>query len=210
MIRLLLADDHALFREGLKHLLSLTNDITVAREAAHGAQVLEALQQISCDLVLLDMTMPGIAGAELLNRIQAAYPGQPILVLSMHNEPQVVRKALSAGAKGYLTKDSDPAVLLAAIRRVADGGRYLDPALAEVLAFDVAAVNGSDRHKTLSAREYQILCELAQGKAVRRIAEELSISEKTVSTHKVNLMRKMGFANSVDLIRYALDERLQP
>lgn len=208
MIRLLLADDHALFREGLKHLLSLTNDIAVVSEAADGAQVLDALQLISCDLVLLDMTMPGIAGAELISRILAMHPGQPILMLSMHNDPLVIRKALGAGAKGYLTKDSDPSVLLAGIRRVAGGGRYIDPALAEVLAFDVCDVNGSQRHKLLSAREYQILSQLAQGKAVRRIAEELSVSEKTVSTHKKNIMKKMGFTNGIDLIRYALDAQL--
>jgi DNA-binding NarL/FixJ family response regulator len=126
----------------------------------------------------------------------------------MHNEPQIVRRALSAGATGYLTKDNDPAILLAAVRRVAAGGRFIDPALAESLAFDVGGPNNGTGHEHLSDREFQILCMLALGKSVNEIAIELSISNKTVSTHKARLMEKMNFTTNADLVRYAVDKGL--
>lgn len=207
MIQLLLADDHALVREGLKHLFALTPDITVAVEAINGAQVLDALRQGGFDLIVLDMTMPGIAGPDLIARIQAHGGHLPILVLSMHNEPQVARRALAAGAAGYLTKDSDPAILLAAVRRIAAGGRFIDPALAEAMAFE-ASPSHAEGHRQLSDREHQILCLLARGKGVNEIAAELSISNKTVSTHKSRMMEKMAFVSNADLIRYAIDHKL--
>lgn len=208
MIQLLLADDHALVREGLKQLFALTADITVTAEAVNGAQVLDAVHQGGFDLIVLDMTMPGIAGPDLVARIQAHSGHPPILILSMHNEPQVARRALAAGAVGYLTKDSDPAILLAAIRRIAAGGRFIDPALAEAMAFDVGHSHAGAGHQHLSDREYQILCLLARGKCVNEIAAELSISNKTVSTHKSRMMEKMAFVSNADLIRYAIDHKL--
>ena len=204
MIRILLADDHALVREGLKQFFSLTTDITVGAEAINSIQVLEALLRERFDLLLLDMIMPGISGADLITRIVAHDKRPPILVLSMHNEPQFVRRALAAGASGYLTKDNDPAILIAAIRKVAAGGRFIDPALAEAMAFDVGNAQNRGGHDHLSDREFQILGLLACGKTVNDIAAELAISNKTVSTHKARLMEKMGFASNADLVRYAM------
>lgn len=208
MIRILLADDHALVREGLKQLFALTADIIVAAEAINGVQVLDALRQQHFDLLLLDMTMPGIAGPDLIGRVVAHDSPPPILVLSMHNEPQIVRRALAAGAVGYLTKDSDPAILLAAIRKIADGGRFIDPSLAEALAFDFGSTQAQSGHGHLSDREFQIFCLLARGRGVNEIAADLSISNKTVSTHKARLMEKMGFSSNADLVRYAIDKQL--
>jgi DNA-binding NarL/FixJ family response regulator len=205
-IRVLLADDHALVREGLKQLFALDEGILIVGEAINGTQVLELLKKERFDIVLLDMTMPGIAGPDLIVRILAHTPPPPILVLSMHNEPQIVRRALTAGASGYITKDSDPTLLLSAIRRIAGGGRFIDPVLAEIMAFDFpsTSVPKLSNHETLTSREYQIFLLVAKGTGVNDIAAELAISNKTVSTHKARLMEKMGFANNADLVRYAM------
>lgn len=208
MIRLLLADDHALVREGLKQLFALTPDVTIAGEATNGGQILDLLRTEKFDLILLDMTMPGIAGAELIARILKHDSPPPILVLTMHNEPQIARRALAAGAVGYLTKDNNPEILLAAVRRVAAGGRYLDPALAEAMAFEAHHDSPSGNHENLSGREFEILCQLASGNSVNDIASRLSISNKTVSTHKARLMEKMGFTCNADLVRYAVGKKL--
>lgn len=208
MIRILLADDHALVREGLKQLFSLTADIVIAAEATNGAQVLDALRSDVFDVLLLDMTMPGISGPDLITRVVACAPHPPVLVLSMHNEPQIARRALAAGAVGYLTKDCDPPILLAAVRRVASGGRYIDPVMAEFMAFEIPGKHAAEDHHHLSEREFQVLCLLARGKSVNDIARELSISNKTVSTHKARLMEKMNFTNNVEIVRYAMDKHL--
>lgn len=209
MINILLADDHILVREGLKQLFTLTNDITVTAEATNGTQVLDILRQQQFDLILLDLTMPSLSGTDLITRIirqDAQHP--PILVLSMHNESQIVRRVLASGAVGYLTKDTDPVILLSAIRKVANGGRFIDPALAELMAFDFCNSQTRCGHEHLSDREFQILCLLAHGKSVNEIAADLFISNKTVSTHKSRLMEKMGFSSNADLIRYAVDKNL--
>ncbi len=205
MIKLLLADDHALVREGLKQLFAITADITVTAEATNGAQVLDTLRREPFDLVLLDMTMPGIAGPDLIARILAQDAPPPILVLSMHNEPQIARRALAAGAAGYLTKDNNPDVLLAAVRKVAGGGRFLDTALAEAMAFETTtATRQLSVDEALSDREFQIFTLLAKGLGVNDIAEQLAISNKTVSTHKARLMEKMGFTSNADLVKHAI------
>jgi DNA-binding NarL/FixJ family response regulator len=208
MIRLLLADDHALVREGLKQLFALTADIVVGAEAADGGQVLDALRRGHFDLILLDLTMPGIAGPDLITRIVARDKPPSILVLSMHNEPQIARRALAAGAAGYLTKDNDPAILLAAIRKVAAGGRFLDATLAEAMAFGSTLGAPADSHENLTPREFQILRLLARGDSINQIAEQLAISNKTVSTHKARLMEKMRFSCNADVFRYALSHGL--
>ena len=208
-IKLLLADDHSLVREGLKQLFALTNDIEVAGEAANAGQVIDFLRGRTVDIVLLDMSMPGIGGAGLIARIVAQDVAPPVLVLSMHNEVQVVRRALAAGASGYLTKDCNPDVLLTAIRKVASGRRFLDPVLAEEMAFE-AALPGklSLPHEHLSGREFEVLTLLVRGLSVGEIADQLAISNKTVSTHKTRLMEKMGFSTQTDLVRYAIDHDL--
>jgi DNA-binding NarL/FixJ family response regulator len=205
MIRILIADDHAIVREGLKQLFALDSDVVVAGEAIDGAQVLETLRQGgSFDLVLLDMTMPGVSGVNLISRIRAQDGAPPILVLSMHNELQIARRALNAGASGYLTKDSRPDILITAIRRVAAGGRFIDPGLAEQMVFEAGGSGQRLPHELLSDREFNILRLLVRGKSVNDIAEELVISNKTVSTHKARLMQKMNFQNNAELVRYAV------
>jgi len=209
MIQLLLVDDHALVREGLKQLFALTSDIVIAAEAINGSQLLEALQTQRFDVVLLDITMPGISGPDLIARIKAREDAPPVLILSMHNEPQIARRALAAGADGYLTKDNNPDVLLAAVRKVASGGRFIDPALAQSIALEITQPSGPrPLHEYLTERELQIFTLLARGTSVNDIAEQLAISNKTVSTHKARLMEKMGLANQAELIHYAIRHRL--
>jgi DNA-binding NarL/FixJ family response regulator len=204
MIRLLIADDHGIVREGLKQLFALDSDIAVVGEAVNGGEVLEALRAGGIDLILLDMTMPGISGANLITRLRTHDACPPILVLSMHNELQIARRALTAGASGYLTKDSDPRTLMNAIRKVAAGGRFIDPVLAEKMVFDSGGAAERPPHEVLSEREFDILRLLVHGKSVNDIADDLKISNKTVSTHKARLMQKMDFHNNAELVRYAV------
>jgi DNA-binding NarL/FixJ family response regulator len=204
MIRILIADDHAIVRGGLKQLFAMVPDIVVAGEAVNGLQALDCLRHTPVDIVLLDLTMPGMSGIDIVARMRSAYPNLPILVLSMRNEPEIVRKVLKVGASGYLTKDSEPEMLVAAIRKAAAGGRFIDPALAEQLLFDIDQPGAAPLHVQLSGREAQILSLLARGRSVNDIAADLMISNKTVSTHKAHLMQKMNFMNNADLVRYAI------
>lgn len=209
MIRLLIADDHAIVREGLKKILALNRDIDVVAEAADGAKVLQYLHNAAdIDLLLLDMTMPGIDGTSLIGHIKACHAALPILVFSMHNEPQMAFRAIKAGAAGYIVKDSDPETLLEAIRKVAGGGKYIDPVLAERLAFDAAFPEQSAPHVLLSEREFEVFRLLVAGKRINDIADQLAISNKTVSTHKHHLMEKMKIDNPADLVRYAVQHNL--
>ena len=208
MIRILIADDHAIVRGGLVQLFSLAGDMSVVAQATNGGQVMESLRATPCDLVLLDLSMPGASGVELIARIRAHVPALPILVLSMHNEALVVRRALKAGANGYMSKDGDPETLLLAARKVAAGGRYLDPGLAELLVFDSDAGQREHPHEQLSNRELSIFRLFVCGKTVNQIADELAISNKTVSTHKARLMQKMGFQSNADMLRYGIDHAL--
>jgi DNA-binding NarL/FixJ family response regulator len=208
MIRLLVADDHAIVRKGIKQLFQLGQDITIVGEATNGREVLEKLRENAIDVLVLDLTMPGISGMDLISRIRAHGNTPYILVLSMHNELQIARRALKAGANGYLTKDSDPEILLEAVRKIAGGGRYLDHTLAQQMAFCDNEIGDHAQHEQLSDREFHILSLLARGKSINEIAEELVISNKTVSTHKARLMRKMDFRSNADLVRYALENEL--
>lgn len=204
MIRLLIADDHAIVRGGLKQIFALVPDFQVVGEAVNGGEVLECVRQEPVDLLLLDLNMPGISGADLIARVKAHKADLPILVLSMHNEPQVAARMLKAGASGYITKDCEPAILLAAIRKVAAKGKYIDPDLAEKMVFDATSTAQRAPHNQLSDRELEVFRLLAAGQSVTDIATQLSISGKTVSTHKVRLMEKMSFSSMADLMRYAM------
>jgi DNA-binding NarL/FixJ family response regulator len=208
MIRVLIADDHALVRGGLKQIIASTADIEVAGEATRGSEVLDKLRS-GCDyqLLLLDMSMPGPAGIDLIRHLKAAQPDLPILVLSMHNEGQVVSRALRAGAAGYVTKDSEPEILLAAIRKVANGGRFLDPTLVDAMVFDTVGTDAPP-HERLSDREFQVLQLLAKGHSLNEIGEMLNISAKTISSHKMRLMEKLGIDNNAALVRYAIRHHL--
>jgi DNA-binding NarL/FixJ family response regulator len=209
MIRLLLADDHRMFREGLRRLLTDQPDMQVEAEAATAVEALEAMRLHPIDVAVLDLSMPGRSGTELIAHVKSMRPSVRILVLTMHDLEPHVTQSLRAGADGYATKEIPTAELEAAIRRIHAGGRYLCPAVAERLALG-AAMNpgGNPQHARLSDREYRIFEMLVAGKRGWEIASELSLSEKTVSTHKINLLRKMNLANRTELIRYAIRERL--
>ena len=204
MIRLLIVDDHALMREGLKQLFDGEGDIVVSAEAGSGEEALTILQHETVDLVLLDITIPGIHGVELITKIRELPNNPPILVLSMHNEPQIAKRKLKAGASGYITKDSSPKDLLGAIRKVASGGRYIAADIAEKIAFEISAAAPLVPHELLSGRELVVLRMLAKGKKVNEIALELDISSKTVSTHKARLMQKMHIDNDIKLMQYTI------
>jgi DNA-binding NarL/FixJ family response regulator len=203
MIKILIADGHALVRCGLKLIIGATTDIAVAGEAAQGFEVVDKLRICYVDLVLLDMTMPGISGVDLIRRVRAEQPRLPVLVLSTYNEAYVVSRALRAGAAGYVTKNSDADVLLAAIRRLAGGGRFIDPKLVDAIIFETHE-GDAPPHEILSDRELQVLQILAAGRSINDIARRLALSAKTISTHKMRLMQKLGLGNNMELIRYAI------
>ncbi len=207
-LRILLADDHSIMREGLRQLFALMPDIEVVAEATTGAEVLETLRHATVDLLLMDMSMPGISGDDLISRVRSHHPTLAILVLSMHEEPQIAQRALKAGANGYLTKDQDSQTLLAAVRKVASGGRFIDPRLAERMAFEVSGVTRRADHLRLTNRELEVLRLLATGLRVGDIAQKLSLSDKTISTHKARMMEKMGFGSGAELVRYAVEHSL--
>lgn len=204
MIRLLIADDHSIVRDGLKQLFALFDDIEVAKEAANGSQVLELLRSEDFNLLLLDMSMAGISGVDLISRVHLQVPELPILILSMHTEPGVATRALRAGASGYLSKDCDANTLVSAIRKVAAGGKFLDPAVGVQIACDNAQGDGGNMLEQLTDREYHIMGMLVRGMGVNEIAGALSLSNKTVSTHKMRLMKKLNIDNNADLVRYAM------
>lgn len=203
MIRIIIADDHAIVRSGLKQIIATTADIVVVGEATKGQEVLDRIKEWQVDLLLLDMAMPGMHGVDLIRSIRTLSPELPILILSMHNEGQIVARALKAGARGYVTKDSEPEILTAGIRKVANGGKFMDPALIDVMLFD--AVSGiSQPRQALSGRELQVLEGISAGQSLGQIAEVLHLSPKTVSTHKMRLMEKLSIDNNADLMRYAI------
>lgn len=208
MIRLLIADDHAIVRSGLKQVFALAPDLEVVGEAVDGGAVLDCLRRCEFDLLLLDINMPGLSGPDLIARVKAHRADLPILVLSMHNEVQVAARVLKAGASGYVTKDSEMDVLLGAIRRVAGGGKFIAPELAEKLVFDASLGREKSPHTSLSDRELEVFRLLVAGRGVNDIAAQLCISNKTVSTHKTRLMEKLNLSSVAELTRYALQHGL--
>ena len=203
MIRIFLADDHAMMRAGLVQLLSSDKSIEVVGEASSGQEALDNIARSHCTLFMTDMSMPGLSGANLIERIHHEYPELPILVVSMFNTAKIAAAALKAGASGYLAKDSDPAMLIEAIHRLSSGGRYIDPSIAEAIAFNQQTE--SRPHERLTDREMDILLMITAGKSLIGIASDLNISPKTVSAHKGRIMEKLKIDNNADLIRYASD-----
>lgn len=210
VIRVMIIDDHNLVRAGLSRFLNESAGIEVVAEAANGEELLQKLRTIQTDLLLLDMTMPGLSGAELITRIKSLYPALHILVLSMHNETQVVLSALKAGASGYICKDCSPKVLLDAIQKTMATGKYLNPEIAEKLAFSSASASTDpdEVEFMLSDREMEIFRLIVAGKNISEIAQQLFISDKTVSTHKARLLKKLGLKNAVELVRYSMQQKL--
>lgn len=203
MINLMIVDDHTIMREGLKRIFELDQEIHIAGEAACGQQALEHLRTLDVDMLLLDISMPGLSGEALISRLTHQYPRLAILVLSMHSDAQIAIHALRAGAAGYLTKTQPPETLIEAVKKVAAGGRFIDPDLLERIALNNLKPHASHGLDSLTNREFQIMRLLADGMSVNQIAEQLMISNKTVSTHKINLMEKMGFSSNADLIKFA-------
>ncbi len=208
MIRVVIADDHTIVREGLKQLLGAATDLDVVGEARDGHEALKIVRDIEFDVLLLDLSMPGKSGMELIRQVRDEKPKVRIVVLSMHAEHQYAVRAIKTGASGYLTKDSATTQLVAAIRKVAGGGAFISAEVAEQLALSAMPHAEGPPHASLSNREYQIFQLLVAGKSVSDIALQLNLSVKTVSTHKARLMEKMGVANQTELVHYAIRHRL--
>lgn len=208
MLRILLCDDHPILREGLKRILLAQSDIKVVEEAGSGSELLEKSAAAHFDVIILDITLPDMNGLEVLKNLQAAGRVSAVLVLSMHPEEQYATRALKAGASGYLQKESAPAELVTAVRKIARGGKYVTPSLAERLAVDLVGPGGREPHELLSDREYQVLTLLASGKGIKEIALELSLSAPTIATYRSRVMTKLSLGSTVDLVRYALEHKL--
>jgi len=208
VIKVLIADDHAILRRGLKEILVRELEGAVCGEAEDAQQVLAQVQSQDWDLVILDITMPGRSGLDVLRDLKAARPKLPVLVLSMHPEDQYGKRVLRAGAAGYMNKESAPEELIKAIRKVLSGGRYVSPALAEKLALDLNQDEERPIHETLSGREFEVLRMIACGKTVSQIAEELHLSVPTVSTYRARILEKMNMTTTAELMHYALRNRL--
>jgi DNA-binding NarL/FixJ family response regulator len=204
MIRVLIVDDHAILRHGLRALLSDEFHGAAFGEASNARQALEQLRKGKWDVALLDITMPGKSGLELLKEFKAARPKLPVLILSAHAEDQFAVRVLKAGAGGYLTKESAPEELAKAIRKVLAGGQYVSPALAEKLALRVRKNITLSPHETLSDREYDVMSRIASGKTVTEIAGELSLSPKTIGTYRARVLEKLGVKNSPGIVQYAI------
>ena len=204
MIRVLLADDHGLVREGLRGILAKGADIEVAAEAANGDEVLALVRKQQFDLVLLDLSMPGLSGLALIKRLKIEKPKLRILVLSMHGETQYAARALKAGASGYLTKDTAASQLLGAIRKIAAGGVQIS----EAAAAQLIGAADAPLHDSLSDREYEVLRQIVAGRSVTEIADALNLSVKTISTHKARILQKLNLAGTAELVRYAMEHGL--
>jgi DNA-binding NarL/FixJ family response regulator len=208
MIKVCVVDDHAVVREGLKRIIADNPGMAVTAEAGDGPEAMKVIRSEPCDVVVLDITMPNKSGLDVLKEIHSETPRLPILVLSMHSEDQYAVRVLRAGAAGYLTKESAPARLVQAIRKVVRGGKYVSPTLAEKLVYDLNSNSAKAPHEILSDREYQVLCMIASGKTVTMIAAELGLSVKTVSTYRVRILEKLAMKNNAELTRYAIKEGL--
>lgn len=208
MIRVIIADDHAIVREGLKQILSDVSDMEVIDEAASGDEALKKIRTDGWDVLLLDIAMPGKNILELIKLVKLATPLKPILVLSMYPEDQYAVRILRAGADGYLSKESAPEQLVTAIRKLAEGGKYVSSVLVEQLIRDLNNIEPKPLHTLLADREYQVFIAISKGKRLSDIANEMSLSIKTVSTYRTRLLKKMNFSSNAEIIHYALEYHL--
>lgn len=207
-MKLLIADDHTIVREGIKQILAEMPEVTRTDEARNGKEVLQNVWENDYDIVLLDISMPGRSGLDILKQLKHDKPALKILVLSMHPEEQYAIRALKAGAFGYLTKESSPNELIEALRKVLAGKKYVSSSLAETLASHLEASSEKPLHETLSDREYEVMCMIASGKTVKDIADELSLSVKTISTYRARILEKMGMKNNAQLTHYTIQNGL--
>jgi two-component system invasion response regulator UvrY len=208
MIKILIADDHPVVRQGLKQVLADEPDMEVTGEASNANELMERVRREPWNIVLLDITMPGRGGLEVLKDLRREHGKLPVLVLSMHPEDQFGLRVLKAGADGYLTKDSAPEELVKAIRKVCSGGKYISPLLAEQLAIRLDSDEPRPPHEILSDREYQVMCLIASGKRVGDVAKALALSVKTISTYRLRILEKMGAKTNAELTRYAIERGL--
>lgn len=208
MVRIVVCDDHAIVREGLKQILGAQPDFSIAGEASDGHEALQRVRELEFDVLLLDMSMPGKSGVELIRQIKGEKPKLRILVLTMHEEHQYAVRAIRAGASGYLTKESASSQLVTALRKVASGGAYISAEIAQQLALNAMPDAQAPLHERLSDREFQVFRMIAEGRSISDIAERLKLSVKTVSTHKANVLHKMNMSTQGELIRYALEKGL--
>jgi len=208
MIRLLIVDDHAMFRQGLKQILAKQSDMQVVDEAGNGSDALEKIRDEEYNVVILDISMPEKSGWDILAELKNVKPNLPVLILSMYPEDQYAVRMLRAGASGYVTKESAADELIAAIRKVANGGRYVSASLAERLAYILDTHSDKLPHQLLSNREFQVMCLLASGKTLKEIADELCLSEKTITTYRARILEKMQIRNNVELTHYVIQHKL--
>jgi len=208
VLQILIADDHEMFREGIKRICEDNPGIVVAGEASNGNEVLEKVADREYDLLLLDIAMPGLNGLDTLKQLKTLKPSLRVLVLSMYPDDEYAVRAIKAGAAGYLTKAKASRELMEAIKKISDGGNYINASVAEKLLFEMKSETSIPLHKTLSDREYQILNMIVRGKKVGEIADELSLSVKTVSTYKVRILNKMEMKSTAELVKYAVEHKL--
>ncbi len=208
MINILIVDDHAIVREGLKQIVSEESDMKVNGESENSIQLFEILQKEKFSIVILDINMPGKSGLEALKEMRISYPDIPVLILSMYSEDQYGLRAIKAGAGGFLKKVSAPGELVKAIRKIVSGGKYISPELAEKLADSIEDNRNLSAHETLSDREYQIMCQIGSGKTAENIADELSISIHTVYSYRNRILEKMNLKSNVELTQYAIKNKL--
>lgn len=208
MITIVIADDHAVVRRGLKEILADEHDMEIGAEASTAQELLDLIRKRPWDAVVLDISLPGRSGLEVLAELKQEQPTLPVLVHTMHPEDQFARRALRAGASGYLTKDSAPTELVKALRKIVAGGKYVGASLAEKLAASMDAKAVEAPHQALSDREFEVFRLLASGKTVSEIADQLSLSVKTVSTYRSRILHKMKMKNNAELMRYALQQKV--
>ena len=208
MIKVLIADDHALFRDGLKRIFNETDDIDVVAEATDGKDILKKTREFDWDIALLDINLPDINGLDILKRILTTNASSCVLVLSMYPEEEYAIRAIRSGASGYLTKDSPTDQLITVIRRLAKGGKYVNPELAEKLLFNPVMESDKLTHTTFSDREFHVCKLIVAGESLTAIANKLSLSVKTVSTYRSRILEKMNMKNNAQLVRYAIQHRL--
>ena len=207
MIRIIIADDHAVVRKGLKQIFDETLDLVVTGEANSGQELLEKIRENEYDVVILDISMPGKDGLDTLKELKAIHQDLPVLIFTVYPEEQYAVRVLKAGASGYINKESEPESLIEAIRKVSKGRKYISPYLAELLASNLEG-GDSPIHELLSDREYQVMCMIASGKTATDIAKELSLSINTISTYRIRILDKMGMKNNAEITHYALKNRL--
>ena len=207
-MKILIADDHPVVRHGLKQILAADPEMTVVGEAKNGTEALELARKLDWDVAILDYSMPGRNGLDVLNEMKREFPQRPVLILSMHPEELHARRVLKAGGAGYMNKDSAGEELAGAIRKVVNGGKYVSLSLAEKLAVELAPDSQKPPHETLSDREYRVMWLLASGKPIKRIAKEMFLSPSTISTYRIRILRKLGLGTNAEMVHYAVKHQL--